>query len=115
MINIKIDEDTLLNMLVDRCDYWNMGDDVKALFEKMYSNYIDGGCFDGAEIDIMVIVDNDYINYCNVVYKGDADFKKLLKLYKNGEYDVSCKDFKEIHPSFIEAISDNEDMILIRY
>ena len=115
MINVLIDEEEFLYMLLERCDAWTVSHNNKDLFEKMYQNYIDGGCFDGAELNIMSIVDNDVVNYCSIVEKGEKDFKKLLKLYKKGEYDVSCEDFKEYRISYIEAVSDDEDRILIRH
>lgn len=113
-INVKIDSDELYEMLCDRVRYWRDGE-VADLFDKMYERYCDDGYFEGAEINIMQIVDNDVVNWCSVVGKDEKDFSKLLELYKRGEYDVSCEDFEEYKVSFIEAVSDDEDMILIRY
>lgn len=115
LINVKIEDYKVLDMLLDRCHDWGTSKDNIDLFEKMYQNYVDGGVFDGVELDIMSIVDNDVVNYCSVIEKGEKDFKKLLKLYKQGEYDVSCEDFKEYRVSYIEAVSDDETRILIRY
>ena len=113
---VKIDNDVLLNLLCDRVDYWREPDGETAkLFYKMYENYIDNGCFDGASFDPMLIVDNDIVNYCSVVEEGEKDFPKLLELYKQGEYDVSCEDFEEYKVSYIEAVSDDETSILVRY
>jgi len=68
LINVKIDSNDLLNLLMDRLlSWWLKNDDecVEAkLFEKMYENYCENGYFDGAELNIMYIVDNDYVNYC---------------------------------------------------
>lgn len=114
MINIRIDEDTLLNMLTDRVRAWRSGE-VAELFDKMYENQVDSGCFEGCDFDPMVIVDNDIVNYCTVIEKEDADFDKLLSLYHEGESDVSCESFEHGGYSFIEAVSDNEDLILVRY
>jgi len=63
------------------------------------------------EFDVMQIVDNDVYNYCSVLYKGDEGFEEVLKLYKEGEYDISCED---LGYDFIEAVSDDEDRILVR-
>ena len=115
LINVKIEDWQLLEMLLERCQVWGTSKDNIDLFEKMYQNYIDGGVFDSAELNIMSIVDNDVVNYCSVIEKGEKDFKKLLKLYKQGDYDVSCEDFKEYRVSYIEAVSDDETRILVRH
>lgn len=117
LVTVKMEDYELLEMLLDRCDAWGTSSDNKDLFEKMYQNYMDGGCWDGIEFDVKVIVDNDVVNYCSVLYKDEykEDFEKLLELYHNGEYDVSCEKFENISPSYIEAVSDDETRILIRY
>lgn len=117
LITIQIEDYKALDMLLDRCDFWETSKENQDLFEKMYQHYIDGGVFEGAEFDPMVAVDNDVVNYCSVIHKSEykKDFKKLLKLYKQGEYDVSCEDFEDISPSYIEAVSDDETRILVRY
>lgn len=113
---VIVDNDTLYNMLCERVDYWRDPDSETAkLFYKMYENLIDSGCFDGCEFDPMKIVDNDICNWCTVIEPEDKDFEKLLELYHKGEYDVSCEDFEANRVSFIEAVNDSEDMILVRY
>lgn len=77
----------------------------------MYSNYIDGGCFDGAELDIMAIVDNDVVNYTTILEDGDEDFQEVLELHRQSEYDISCQTCY----SFIEAVSNDEKRILVRW
>lgn len=62
MVNVRIDKDDLLEMLLDRVEFWNNDTDVEKLYEVYYSELIDNGCFDGAELDIKFIVDNDYVN-----------------------------------------------------
>ena len=115
MLNVKIDKSDALEQLCERVKVWRDGD-IADLFFKMYENYIENGWFcKDVEFDVMQIVDNDIINYCSIVEEGEKDFEKLLKLYKKGECDVSCEDFEEYKISFIEAVSDNEDLILIRY
>lgn len=115
-VTVKIDEDVLLEMLMDRyIKWWDESGKNADLYEQMYQNYIENGAFDGMELDISIIVDNDVVNYCKVVEKGDKDFDKLLELSEQGEYDVSTEEFEEISPSFIEAVSDDKDRILVRY
>lgn len=116
LVAVQMEGWELLNMLLDRVDYWGRESD-RDLYEKMYQSYIDGGVFEGSNFNANSIVDNDIVNYCAVITQEDhpQDFEKLLQLYHNGEYDVSCEEFEEIRPSFIEAVSDDEDRILIRY
>lgn len=108
---LTITNEEALNLLMDRLETWTNDKDVQNLFEKMYKNYIEEGVFDGNTSTVMEIVDNDYINYCEVVYAEDLsqkDLKKLVKLYKNGERDISFESFDSIGYSFIEAV-DNEE------
>lgn len=117
LVKVQMEDYELLEMLLDRCDAWDTSRDNKDLFEKMYQHYLDSGVFESGEFDVKVIVDNDVVNYCDVITKEDypQDFEKLLELYHQGEYDVSCENFEDIHPSYIEAVSDDEERILIRY
>ena len=62
MINVKIDETTLLNLLMNRLEYWTTDSDVLELYEKYLQNLIFNGCFEGAELDVNLIVDNLYVN-----------------------------------------------------
>lgn len=108
---VKISTDTLLNMLMDRLDEWHPDQAVRKLYEQMYENYVDGGVFDGGEFDPMLIVDNDWVNYCDVIDSNDENFQKILELYDQGEYDISCE---HLGYSFIEAVSNDRDLILVR-
>ena len=117
MITVQIDEDDLLDMLMDRVDYWTDDKEVKDLYEEMYRHSIDCGCFDGAEFDVMSIVDNDYVNWCSVISEKDCteeDWKKLVELYEDGNRDISCEEFDESHGDFIEAMNADRTMALIR-
>ena len=109
MINVKINEETLLELLDERVKFWTNDETTRKLFSKMYENYAYSGCFDGMELDVMMIVDNDYINNCAVIENDDENFEKYLEL---GIGDISCED---IDGNFIEAITDDKDAILIRY
>lgn len=113
MIRVKIDEDDLLDMLINRVKFWTEDKDTINLFEKMYENYIDGGCFEDMELDIQVIVDNDYVNWCRIIEEDEDDFEEIMKIYKEqGLGDCSCE---TRICNFIEAISDDEKSILVRY
>ena len=76
MINVKIDETTLLNLFMSRLEYWTTDSDVLELYEKYLQDLIFNGCFEGAELDIDVIVDNLYINDTAV-----TDGEGLIKEY----------------------------------
>ena len=62
MINVKIDETTLLNLFMNRLEYWTTNSDVLGLYEKYLEDLIFNGCFEGAELDVNLIVDNLYVN-----------------------------------------------------
>ena len=74
MINVRIDEDTLLDLLTERVKYWTDDPDTIELFENYYTDLVQNGCFEGAEFDPMIIVDNDYVNYFRVMEKDDPDY-----------------------------------------
>ena len=73
MINVKIDETTLLNLLMDRLEYWTSDDDVLALYEDYLEESIDCRCFDDSELDVAVFVDNLYINDTTIMDKEMLD------------------------------------------
>lgn len=62
MINVKINETTLLNLFMNRLEYWTTNSDVLELYEKYLQDLIFNGCFEGAELDVDVIIDNLYVN-----------------------------------------------------
>lgn len=114
MVTIKIKENDLLDILMDRVEQWNSTTAALNLYEKMYESEIEAGCFEGAEIDINLIVDNDVINYCNIVEEGEKEFENILQLYKEqGLGDISM----ESYYSFIEAVDDekNPKAFLVRW
>ena len=69
MINVQINETTLLNLFMDRLNYWTTNDDVLGLYENYLKELIDCGCFEGAELDVDLIIDNLYINDTAVTNK----------------------------------------------
>ena len=73
MVIVTIDEDTLLEMLLDRLEYWTSDEDVIALYRNYYKKLIDCGCFEGCKLDIMNVVDNDYINNLITISKEDFE------------------------------------------
>lgn len=69
MVTVTIDEDTLLEMLLDRLEFWTSDESVTNLYRDYYENLIDSGCFEGCPLDIMSIVDNDYCNNLAIIRK----------------------------------------------
>ena len=111
MITVQIDEDTLQEMLMNRVEHWTDDKDTLELFEKFYENRINGGCFDGAELDIMMIVDNDYINNTSITtideYNKERneflkdEIQRFIEENKNQYDDDEQEDYKEALKDFI--------------
>lgn len=76
MINVQINETTLLNLFMDRLEYWTTDSEVLELYEEYLQGLIYSGCFEGAELDVSLIVDNLYINDTAV-----TDKEGLIKDY----------------------------------
>lgn len=79
MVKIIINDEVLCDMLVDRVRYWTNDADVLTLYEKYYGDLISCGCFDNAELDIYGTVDNDYINYTEVVDSSELESQYNIK------------------------------------
>ena len=101
---VNIDNDAALEMLINRLRFWTDDADVIALYERMYENYIDCGCFDGGKFDVITIVDNDYINWCNIISPGAVAYEDIKKLYeREGLTDISCDHELNHGYNYIEA------------
>lgn len=98
MITVKIDEDTLLDMLIDRVAFWTDDNCTQDLFRDYYEGLVDSGCFEGCELDIKKIVDNDYINNLTTISKEDF-----------GQWDIES----EVDDRIV-AFNEEEDLYLIR-
>ena len=108
-INVKIKKDYVIDLLTNRLSVWTNDKEVIDLFKKMYERCLDEEVFDNLDIDL--IIDNDFINDCGIIEKGDEDFKKVQELAKQGYYNISC----ETCYSFIEAYNEDYSLILVRY
>lgn len=73
MINVQIDETTLLNLFMNRLKYWTTDADVLELYENYLKDLIDCGCFENSELDINLIIDNLYINDTTIMDKEMLD------------------------------------------
>ena len=109
---VNIDNDMAVDMLMNRLSHWTGDYTTHRLYEKMYENYIDSGCLDGGEFDVMAIVDNDYVNWCTVISEGDEAYEDIKKLYdEEGCTDISCEHELNHGYSFIEAEYDGNFLV----
>ena len=101
---VEIYNDMAFDMLMERVYYWTDDSITSHLYEQMYENYIDDGYFDDGTFNIMMIVDNDYVNCCTVISEGDEAYQDIKKLYnEQGITDISCESGLNHGYSFIEA------------
>ena len=74
MITVKIDERDLLEWLMNRVE-WHTDDAIEQnLYNVYYSELINNGCFEGAELNVKKIVDNDIIDF--TICHGIEDIMK---------------------------------------
>ena len=73
MVTVTINEGTLLEMLLDRLEFWASDESVINLYRDYYEGLVYSGCFEGCTLDIMSIVDNDYINNLAAIRKEDFE------------------------------------------
>ena len=99
MINVQIDETTLLKLFMERLKYWTTNSNTLQLYEKYFQYLIDGCCFEGAGLDVNLIVDNLYINDTAV-----TDKEGLIE-----EYGIEANDCSRI----LASDKDN-DLYLVR-
>ena len=94
MINVKLNELTLLNLFMNRLEYWTTDSDVLELYEDYLKTLIDSGCFDGAELDVNMFADNLYINDTTIMDREILDDNDIevdnsdKVLAKNEEQDL---------------------------
>lgn len=107
MITVKIEEEDLLNMLVDRVGYWTTDKDIIELYSKYYESMVYGGCFEGAELDVMVIVDNDYVNNLTVVDREEYEKDRTEYLRDNiKNFIEENQDLHEDREDFLAELKD---------
>ena len=79
MVKVRISEDDLLDLLMQRMKYWTDDTRVLSLYENYLSNLINEGIFEDISLDIMLLVDNLYINDTQIMDEEDL---------KNNDIDV---------------------------
>ena len=95
-ITVELDEDTAVDMLVNRVGYWTDDEEVIELFEQYYENMVYNGCFSGSDFDVMSIVDNDYVNNTSVTTREefeDERNKYIEEQLKKDGFDKEAEDF----------------------
>ena len=86
-VTVSIDEETLIDLLVDRVKYWTDDSDIIDLYRDYYSKAVWSGCYEGSYLDVMSIVDNDYVNNLSITtekeYNNDRNsfLKESIKSY----------------------------------
>ena len=98
MINVKINEQALLNLFMNRMECWTTDADVLELYESYLKELVDCGCFEGVELDVNLIVDNLYINDTAVTDKEGL----------SQQYDIEVDDYDKILAS-----DEDNDLYLV--
>ena len=80
MVNLQIDEERLLDLLMQRVEHWTRDTCILTLYEQYLEDLIYGGCFEGANLDICLLIDNLYVNDTLIMDKEDL---------KNNNIDVN--------------------------
>ena len=112
MVTVTLSEDDLLNLLVERVKYWTDDREVIELFEQYYDNMVYNGCFEGAELDIMGIVDNDYVNNTSIVTRKEYEEDRAAYLKdKIQDFIKENEDFysKEEKADYIKELKSSID------
>lgn len=92
-ITVKIDEDTAVDLLVNRVKHWTDDKDTIELFEQFYTSRVECGCFNDGEFDVMSIVDNDYMNNTSITTR--EEFEKAREEYIEDELESRLEDLEE--------------------
>lgn len=80
MVNLQIDEEQLLDLLMHRVEHWTRDTYILTLYEQYLEDLIYGGYFEGANLDIYLLIDNLYVNDTLIMDKEDL---------KNNNIDVN--------------------------
>lgn len=114
-VTVKIHAEDFVDMLMKRLrEQWCSDEDTIALFRKMYEDYAYSGGFDGVELNVMRIVDNDYVNYLRVIDEDDYEYEEVKRAHDEGEYEATIT-VSSTHSFTVEirAVSDDGRKFLI--
>ena len=98
MVTVTIDEDILLEMFLDRLEFWTSNESVINLYRDYYKRLVYSRCFEGCTLDIISIVDNDYLDNLETISKEDFE-----------QWDIES----EIDDKIV-AFNEEDDLYLIR-
>ena len=100
MPNINLATDEIVGLFADRLEKrWDADKTTVELFSQYWENMAEQGCFScGHEFTVSEIVDNDYINNCTIVYKGEDYWDACVAAHDNGVYEV-CDNDPDDHES----------------
>ena len=113
---VELDINQIEILVKDRISNFANDKFVADLFWQMYEKYLNEEENFFVNENFNIIVDNDYFNYCHVIYKDgeEQEYNDLLKLYEEGNHDISCEENNHGF-SFIEAIDTHNGLILARW
>ena len=80
MIDVRVDEEQLLDLLMRRVEYWTTDTNILNLYESYLKDLINCGCFEGTNLDVSMLIDNLYINDTQIMDKEDL---------KNNDIDIN--------------------------
>lgn len=110
-MTIQIDRDDFVDMLTERVRFWTDEEDVIELYHDLYEYYVDIGTFDGTKETVQEIVDNDWVNWTEVVSKEDEEWEDILSIYHADDY--KCK--YQGGTASIEILDEEKEMAIIRW
>ena len=109
-MKIIIPDYDAIDLFESRVKFWTKDKKIIELYRRMYLNQLMYEFEDKDEIDLYDIVDNDYVNYCKVIFENDEDYEIIKYAYLNNEFDIS----EVTSYNCIESASDDLKMFLVR-
>lgn len=103
MITVMMEEEDVIELLMERLDSWVHDDEISNLFRDMYTKNVYNGIY--SELNVMDIVDNDYVNWCTVLYNDDDNYEETLKAYQEGIFELDW--------GYIEAVGQGSRPIML--
>lgn len=109
-MKIIIPDYDAIDLFESRVEFWTKDKKIIELYRRMYLNQLMYEFEDKDEIDLYDIVDNDYVNYCKVIFENDEEYEIIKSAYLNNDFDIS----EVTSYNCIESASDDLKMFLVR-